>query len=617
VKDADVIPVVLTEGQHEKILVSQILPTWTKDAVPQERPVVVLVAGPPGSGKSTLCGLLRAVLDQRGGAVMICRDLYKTSHPEYGALLRSDDRTAGVRVRPDVLQWQAEVEEYVRRRRLDAVLETPLADPEMARTTALAFRAAGFRVEVVVLAASEAVTQLSVLDRYLTQVGENGAGRYVSWDNHDQCVRGLPESLEVIEAERLADRVMVLRRDLEVLYDNERIDDGSWRDSPAAPQALTAERARPWTAPETWRFRRELTSAEQRLHPEMITAERRLAVAGGLERAFALAEPVRRIAQPLTVPPGVDYHRLSADEHAFIFDELIVPLYLSSITPHEQPVTLYVMGPQGAGKSYTARMLRRVLRARQPVRIEGGLFKSMHPDYRRLLEEDPRTASARIRPDYRSWQHKAEQYVRERRGDLLIEIAPDDVAHFLEGARRDHAAGRRVELIVLGMRAADSRLGIATRCAGVARIGGTPRFTQAAAHDRTFAVLADVVRAAEQTPGLVDSVAVIRRDLTAVYRNARLEGGAWAKPPRGGDVVEAEQQRPYTPAEAGPFWAQLRQVQGELPQYHRELVEIAALAWPLMPAGLQPRALALTFPTAALPVPHRAGYSPSSFSRAA
>ncbi|MFC8016283.1 zeta toxin family protein [Streptomyces cinereoruber] len=357
---------------------------------------------------------------------------------------------------------------------------------------------------------------------------------------------------------------------------------------------------------------------EQQLHPSVCTEERRLLVAGGLERAVALAEPVRRIAQPLTVAPGVDYHRLSADEHAFIFDELIAPMYLSDITPHEQPVTLYVMGPQGAGKSYAARTLRRVLRERRPVRIEGGLFKSMHPDYRRLLEEDPRTASARIRPDYRAWQHQAEQRVREQRGDLLIEIAPDDVDHFVACARRDRAAGRRVELIVLGMRAADSRLGIATRCAGVARLGGTPRFTQAAAHTRTVAVLPDAVRAAEEIPGLVDSVAVIRRDLTAVYRNTRLTDGTWARPVRGGDVVEAEQHRPYTLAEAGVFWAALRQVQSELPQYRRELAEIAALAWPLMPAALQPRALAFTAPTAALPVACRADYSPrSSLARAA
>jgi hypothetical protein len=71
--------------------------------------------------------------------------------------------------------------------------------------------------------------------------------------------------------------------------------------------------------------------------------------------------------------------------------------------------------------------------------------------------------------------------------------------------------GRRVGLIVFGMQVADSRMGCATWCAELARIGGTPRFTGACAHARTFAVLTDVVRAAEKEPGLVDSVAVIRR----------------------------------------------------------------------------------------------------------
>lgn len=150
-KDADVLPVVLAEWQHQEILASQIQPTWTKDAVAQEQHVVVVLAGPPGSGKSTLVTLLKAVLDQRGGGVWICRDLYKNFHPAYAELLQRDDRIAGVQVRPDVLRWQAEVEEHVRRRRFDAVLETPLADPEQAR----AWHAAGFRIEVVVLAAAE------------------------------------------------------------------------------------------------------------------------------------------------------------------------------------------------------------------------------------------------------------------------------------------------------------------------------------------------------------------------------------------------------------------------------------------------------------------------------
>ncbi|GAA0336513.1 hypothetical protein GCM10009540_65330 [Streptomyces turgidiscabies] len=91
---------------------------------------------------------------------------------------------------------------------------------------------------------------------------------------------------------------------------------------------LTGEQDRPSTAPETWRFRRRLASAQQQLHPPATTSKRRLAVAGSLELAFALAEPVRRIAQVLAVPHGGD-DRLPADEHCFILDELLVPMYVS------------------------------------------------------------------------------------------------------------------------------------------------------------------------------------------------------------------------------------------------------------------------------------------------
>ncbi|MFB7467292.1 zeta toxin family protein [Streptomyces sp. NPDC056224] len=316
-----------------------------------------------------------------------------------------------------------------------------------------------------------------------------------------------------------------MRRGLHVLYRNELTADGtSWCEDEGAPEALTAEWGRPWTAPETWQFRRRLTSTQQRLHPAALAPERRLAVAGGLERAFALAEPVRRIAQPLTVPPGVNYHRLSASEHRWIFDELVIPGYLSAITPQDDPVSLYVMGPQGAGKSYMARMLRRALRQRRPIGIEGGTFKALHPDYRRLLEEEPRTASARIRPDYRVWQEMAEAYVRARRGDMLIEIAPDSVSHFLNSARRDRRAGRRVELVVIAGRAADSRLGTATWCAEIARLGVQPRFTAAAAHNATFSIIAAVTDAAERSP-FVHRISVVRRDLTSLYLNERTPDG--------------------------------------------------------------------------------------------
>lgn len=76
---------------------------------------------------------------------------------------------------------------------------------------------------------------------------------------------------------------------------------------------------------QTGRFRRQLADADRRLADPLLPADWSLAVRHAAERAAACAEPVRRTAQPRRDAPGVNYHRLSADEHHWILDELITP----------------------------------------------------------------------------------------------------------------------------------------------------------------------------------------------------------------------------------------------------------------------------------------------------
>lgn len=247
------------------------------------------------------------------------------------------------------------------------------------------------------------------------------------------------------------------------------------------------------------------------------------------ERAAALAEPLRRTAQARRAAPGTDYHRLSAEEHRWIFDELIVPDLLARITPQEQPIVVYVMGQPGAGKTGMTPMLRRTLRGR-PVRISGDDFKAAHPDYLQLLEEEPRTAGERIRADYRAWQALAEQYVRERRSDAVVETAPVSAAAFVNGAMLYRRAGYRVKVVVPAVRAADSLQGTAERYAQVSSYGVAARFTTTGGHDTHFAALSDAVAVAERT-GVADAVTVLRRDATvATATNAPPMGTGHVRP---------------------------------------------------------------------------------------
>ncbi len=607
--EAGAAPVVLCEQESYDVLHRVILPTATRDVLAQPRPVVVVVAGQPGAGKTRIAGLVQAALAHRGGAVRVGRDLYKPAHRHYPSLLAANVRTAGTLVRPDTTRWQAAVEAHVRERRFDAVVESALADPDDFRASALAYRAAGYRIEVVVVATAEALSQLGIVDRFLSEAAIGG-GPYVSWENHDTCAKGLLATLAVIGTEQLADRTTVLRRDGTVLYANEITPEGSWRRRPAADRAVRMERARPWTAPETAAFRRDLARTDRRVHTELADEDRRLAVQRDSERAAAWSEPVRRTAQPTATPPGVAYHRLSADEHRWIFDELITPTVLANVTPRDDPRAVYVIGQPGAGKLLAARMVRRAMRP-GTTKLVGDDFKAAHPDYRQMLRQDPRGAGAAIRTDYKAWFAQAEEYVRTRRGDLLIESAPGGADDVLDSALACSRVGYPVELVVLAVREADSRLATALRYARALQSGITGRFTTRAGHDRCYRAVADLTAAAETHPAIT-AVTVIRRDGQALLRQEQP-----AAPGRASWALAAERQRPYTEQEAAHFIQLYQGLRKALPQHCDELDGIAALARPLMPAGFQRLRIAAHHPDIRLlPLP-RTAYDSSSLNRAA
>ncbi|GAA2984680.1 zeta toxin family protein [Streptomyces lactacystinicus] len=595
----------LSAGEGARVLFEEILPAVLAGSARQERPVVVFVAGQAGSGKTLVVDLVHAALAARGGAVRVDRDAYKAVHPDYPRFLVEDVRTAGVRVRTDTYGWQAQLEARLRQDRFDAVVEAALGRPEEFLAEIAAYRRAGYRVEVVALAVPEALSQLGVLDRYL-HLALEGRARYVGWDNHDACAAALPTALAAVEAGRLADRVFVVRRGtetvLESVYVNELDADGRWVRPARAARAVAAERTRPWDAVTTGRFRRQLAACERRANDPQLPGDWALAVGRDAERAAALAEPVRRTAQPLKRAPGVDYHRLSADEHEFVFEAVVVPTLLNTVVGQDSPVVVYVAGQPGAGKTRAAHLVHRSLH--RPVHLVGDDFKVLHPDYLELLRTAPRRASEPIRADYRAWQAKAEAYVRERRGNLVIETTPADPAKFAAEARKFRRAGYRVELLVLAVRAADSRQGTAHRYARAGGRGLPARFTTAVGHDAHYRVLPDVVTAAEELAA-VDQVTVMRRDGTALYRSRPTH--LRPRHPAAAPALLAERARPYTDEEAHRFWAVQRALHIAMPQYRDDLVAIGAQALPLMPDALRPRLLEVPSAAAGLPVPVRTG----------
>ncbi|XXH05216.1 hypothetical protein Hte_011641 [Hypoxylon texense] len=340
---------------------------------------------------------------------------------------------------------------------------------------------------------------------------------------------------------------------------------------------------------------------------------------------------------------------LSADESEAIFERDIVPAELGALlSAAEQqqqqsprtPLAVLLIGQTGAGKSHTAPAIKHAMQ-----RVRGGssargllahfvadTYKTYHPAYRTLLLASSSSssspapaspaslaslASPATAPDARRWLAMAASRAAAARLDVLLESAarhPGDFADLARGAFRGR--GYRVEVAVLAVPAALSRLGILARFydyEGAAQEGGEGegggegggggggkgkgklpvRLTPRGVHDASYA---GVLEAAAFVDGsedgaVVDQVVVVRRDGMVAYANERVgtgtgtgtEGGAWRREAGAAAAVRAERERPLTPAEKAGAESTLRKLRDmNVPGLESQLVEIEELLAPLI-----------------------------------
>lgn len=294
--DVDPRRYLLPEAESKRIFAEKIIPKELARGVPQEQPVVVFVAGQPGAGKTKTTDAIKRRLDQRGGAIVVNSDFYKPHHPEYSRLLAEDDRTAAPYTSMDGRRWMALAEQYLIDNRVDALVETTMRDPGDFAEPAAMFRAAGYQVEVAILAVPEALSRLGIVQRYHDQVQQLGHGRLTARSNHDAAYQGVQLAAADIDQHRLVDEVKVYRRGNHLLYSN-TLDAGVWREPPATATAIKTERHRPWDPQETQAFAAAVEKLSAEMGPEW-RAE--------LQDITRLAEPVahREVSLPRLALPA-------------------------------------------------------------------------------------------------------------------------------------------------------------------------------------------------------------------------------------------------------------------------------------------------------------------------
>ncbi|KAK9779040.1 putative Zeta toxin-domain-containing protein [Seiridium cardinale] len=279
---------------------------------------------------------------------------------------------------------------------------------------------------------------------------------------------------------------------------------------------------------------------------------------------------------------------LSESESHRIFIHEIVPEELGDLDASESPpvsgnpLAVLVVGQTGAGKTRIAPALKEVMRARrsEPAHFIADTYKTYHPAYSRLIAEKPALASPATGADARRWLSLAAAYAIERRTDVLAESACRHPQDFAELAQAFHGGGYRVEVVILAVPEAISRLGILTRFYERLPEAGSRnlpiRLTPRKVHDDSYRGLVDAAAFLDESSA-VDQVVIVRRNNMVAFANERVNG-AWKEPARVTDSLLFERRRPLLERERLLAKEALKKLRARNePGLAPQLQEIAAL----------------------------------------
>lgn len=267
-----------------------------------------------------------------------------------------------------------------------------------------------------------------------------------------------------------------------------------------------------------------------------------------------------------------------------IFEERIVPDLLSAAEPADAPVVVFVAGQPGAGKTAAVKAVR----DSSPLASCGGslwissdFYKPYHPDYDRLITEEPRNAAEYVGWDGREWMAMALHHAQQHRLNVVMETTMRDDGTFLEPVKQFRAAHYRVEATLLAVHKAHSRLGILSRYLHQVEAGGRGRLTDPSQHDRAYNEMSRVAMRLDRE-GVVDMVRVERRGGELLYANNR-NGGGWKVRPAAFDALRGGRNMRWTHQESLDFVHAVRRLAvGLSPQWLPDVAAVAELADPLI-----------------------------------
>ena len=212
--------------------------------------------------------------------------------------------------------------------------------------------------------------------------------------------------------------------------------------------------------------------------------------------------------------------RLSPERHEVI-RKAIGRAYLDLSQPQETPHAIIITGQPGAGKGAFAETAQAELADKGgSVLIDPDELRRRHLYYDRYRREDDKTAAGRVHPDASQWAKELRADAIEGRRNIVLDATLNDKEKARELLGELRGAGYQIEVRALAVHRRDSLQGIRARYETAREQGREARWVPESVHDEAYKGMPITIGHIEHH-GLADTVTVMRRDGTAIYRNDR------------------------------------------------------------------------------------------------
>ena len=199
-----------------------------------------------------------------------------------------------------------------------------------------------------------------------------------------------------------------------------------------------------------------------------------------------------------------------------IFDQSIISFVFDGYHKRNTPTTVFLGAQPAAGKTAGQRHILDMYPDHSIVPIVGDDFRHFHPDYLKIMRENPIAMPDVTAYAAGRWTGMCVEYADTNGYSSIIEGTWRNERTVLDEATRAKELGRKCHAVVIAVPPAMSRIGFLNRYYSALTDDGSARWTPPVAHERTIDNISNTIGEI-CTSGLFDRYTSLKRNGSVLY----------------------------------------------------------------------------------------------------